>query len=264
MIDLALAFHDADGTYALHAGAVIISVLKNTSFSCRVHIVHDEDLSRKSRQNLKFIAHEFGSEIDFYEVHKPDAQTSAILPPQLGIGSLYRLEIPRLLDCQKAIYLDCDICCNMDIRNLWDEPGDNGASDPLIAWAQNGIITIGQKDKHYNSGVMVMHLERLRRFFPDFRLAVLRSIPLVRGPLRFPDQDALNVLFQKLPFQILPEKYNFQLHVAARWLLQPDDLRDKILHYCGRKPWCEPSYPSALPFRENYRILEQILGKRLA
>lgn len=76
-------------------------------------------------------------------------------------------------------------------------------------------------------------------------------------PLLYPDQDALNLLFRRLPLHWLGERFNYQLHVAGRWLLPPGQLEGRLLHFCGRKPWCEPLCPSALGHLENYRFLEQ-------
>lgn len=76
-------------------------------------------------------------------------------------------------------------------------------------------------------------------------------------PLLYPDQDALNLLFRRLPLHWLGERFNYQLHVAGRWPLPPDQLEGSLLHFCGRKPWCEPLCPSALGHLENYRFLEQ-------
>lgn len=110
---------------------------------------------------------------------------------------------------------------------------------------------------YFNSGVLVFHPHRLRALFPDLMAAVLRLLPELSRPLLYPDQDALNLLFRRLPLHWLGERFNYQLHVAGRWLLPPDQLEGRLLHFCGRKPWCEPLCPSALDHLENYRFLEQ-------
>ena len=107
---------------------------------------------------------------------------------------------------------------------------------------------------YFNSGVLVFHPHRLRALFPDLMAAVLRLLPELSRPLLYPDQDALNLLVCRCTGW---GNASTQLHVAGRWLLPPDQLEGSLLHFCGRKPWCEPLCPSALGHLENYRFLEQ-------
>lgn len=261
MMEIALAFHDGDGHYAMHAAAVLISVFKNTQRDLRAHIVHDSSLTQAAKNGLNKVAAFYGRSIHFYEVQPPEAKIAALMPPQLGIGSLYRLHLPRLLDASQVLYLDCDICCNMDIGELWDYPLSDADQTPLLSWSLNRNHEYKKNlPPHYNTGVMLLHLNQIRKVFPDLHRATARAIPFVKGLLNFPDQDALNRLLEKLPTRQLPEKFNFQLHVDKRWLYPAEKLNNRILHYCGRKPWCAPAFPSAEPHLENYRILETILS----
>lgn len=233
MIHVALAFHDHDGNYVLHAAAVLVSLFRRTA-SPVTALLHDAGLTPVGNARLATVAEYFGQSLRLHAVPEPPPEIAAGLPPQFGPGSLYRLHLPRLLDEEQVIYLDCDVCCTLDIRELWEEA----------------------TQEQSRSGVLVFHPRRLRALFPDLMAAVLRLLPELSRPLLYPDQDALNLLFRRLPLHWLGERFNYQLHVAGRWLLR-HQLEGRLLHFCGRKPWCEPLCPSALGHLENYRFLEQ-------
>lgn len=270
MIHVALAFHDHDGNYALHAAAVLVSLFRRTASPVTAHILHDASLMPAGKARLATVAEHFGQSLRLHVVPEPPPEITASLPPQFGPGSLYRLHLPRLLDEEQVIYLDCDVCSTLDIRELWEEAAQGRAASgeaPLLSCVRNqttegaggrAIAKKGLDPTHYfNSGVLVFHLRRLRALFPDLVAAVLRLLPELSRPLLYPDQDALNLLFRRLPLHWLEERFNYQLHVAGRWLLTPDRLEGRLLHFCGRKPWCEPLSPSAFGHLENYRFMEQ-------
>ena len=111
-----------------------------------------------------------------------------------------------------------------------------------------------------NSGVLLLHLPRLRRLLPSWQQAMRQALLSLPAPSRYPDQDALNVLCRRLPHALLPERFNYQMHVAARWEQEPGALAGRLLHYCGRKPWCVPAYRAAQPFLEQYGRLAALLS----
>ncbi len=268
MIHVALAFHDHDGNYTLHAAATLLSLFRRTTSRITAHILHDASLNGTGRARLAAVAEYFGQSLRFHAVPELPAASAADLPPQFGPGSLYRLHLPELVDEEQVIYLDCDICCTLDIRELWEEAAQGRAPSgeaPLLSCVRNMTDgrAVAKKGldpvRYFNSGVLVFRPRRLRALFPDLMAAVLRLLPELPRPLLFPDQDALNVIFRRLPLHWLDERFNYQLHVAGRWLLPPERLEGKVLHFCGRKPWCEPLFPSALGHLENYRLLERLL-----
>ena len=268
MIHIALAFHDNDGNYALHAAATLVSLFRRTASPITAHILHDAGLNDTGRARLAAVAEHFGQGLRLHAVPELPPASAADLPPQFGPGSLYRLHLPALVDEEQVIYLDCDICCTLDIRELWEQAAQGRAPSgeaPLLSCVRNMTDGRAVEKKglnpawYFNSGVLVFRPRRLRAVFPDLMAAVLRLLPELPRPLLFPDQDALNVIFRRLPLHWLDERFNYQLHVAGRWLQPPDLLEGKVLHFCGHKPWCEPLFPSALGNLENYRFLRRLL-----
>ena len=248
----------------------MVSLFRRTASPVTAHILHDAGLTPVGKARLATVAEYFGQSLRLHAVPEPPPEIAAGLPPQFGPGSLYRLHLPRLLGEEQVIYLDCDVCCTLDIRELWEEAAQGRAAsgaEPLLSCVRNqtaegaggrAIVNKGLDQAHYfNSGILVFHPRRLHALFPDLMAAVLRLLPELPRPLLYPDQDALNLLFRRLPLHWLGERFNYQLHVTGRWLLPPDQLEGRLLHFCGRKPWCEPLCPSALGHLENYRFLEQ-------
>jgi lipopolysaccharide biosynthesis glycosyltransferase len=128
-------------------------------------------------------------------------------------GSLFRLLLPGLMDVPKVIYLDCDIIVNLDIAELWNAPLEAegkslAAVRQRLVWSRAAAPYMKIREwlagyateDYFNSGVLVMDLERIRRQYPDFVQAAFRF------PDRFAarhsrfteylDQDFLNVFFQ--------------------------------------------------------------------
>ena len=246
----------------MHCAAALVSILKNTNAKCLIHILHDDRLQGKARNNLQLLCEHYNQQIEFYQIQEIDRQFESLVPQHFGIGTLYRLDLPKMLDVEKVIYLDCDICCNMDINELWTYP--ENPDKPFLSWVkdENNLPDKKNRPTYCNAGVMLMYLERIRKKLPDLRKAVLRTLLNYKEPSTHPDQDGLNTLFEKLPVQYLPEKFNFQIHIDQRWLLNSRQLQGKILHYCMAKPWNDPSFPAAFIHRENYLLLNDIIAKQ--
>ncbi len=117
MIHVALAFHDHDGKLCIACRSCIF----RRTASPVTALLHDAGLTPVGKARLATVAEYFGQSLRLHAVPEPPPEIAAGLPPQFGPGSLYRLHLPRLLDEEQVIYLDCDVCCTLDIRELWEE-----------------------------------------------------------------------------------------------------------------------------------------------
>ncbi len=114
----------------------------------------------------------------------------------------YRLFIPSLFpQYRKAIYLDADIVVNGDVSRLFEAPIGNrlvaAVSDDVIASNRNFRLyaeeAVGVSHRHYfNSGVLLMNLDQLRRQNVEEKLIALMNRHHFETVC--PDQDYLNVL----------------------------------------------------------------------
>lgn len=214
-------------------------------------LLHDAGLTPVGKARLATVAEYFGQSLRLHAVPEPPPEIAAGLPPQFGPGSLYRLHLPRLLDEEQVIYLDCDVCCTLDIRELWEEATQEQSRCCPACAIRRPKARAGNSEKRPGPCALLQQRRTGLSSAPPARLVSGSHGRCPVRPLLYPDQDALNLLFRRLPLHWLGERFNYQLHVAGRWPLPPDQLEGSLLHFCGRKPWCEPLCPSALGHLEN-------------
>ncbi|MGI6027962.1 MAG: glycosyltransferase family 8 protein [Candidatus Heteroscillospira sp.] len=177
----------------------------------------------------------------------------------------YRLLAPQLLPggLKKILYLDPDILVINPLRPLWEtELGGcafAAASHSGLTDVMNDVnrMRLGTNHDYYNSGVMLMDLEKARELVkPEDIFAYVREHG---AELMLPDQDVFNALYGTYTKPLPDEIWNydaryFSSYVIASlgehemdWLIR----NTAILHFCGKKkPWKTP-YPSR--FNALYR-----------
>ena len=156
----------------------------------------------------------------------------------------YRILLPWLLpeEIDRVLWLDSDIIIHGDITEFYymDLKGnclaaceDGRQMDPRTA--NRDVQRLGICDTHtyFNSGVMLMNLELMRKKYQ------LNDIYAISGRLRekliFPDQDILNYLYQGSTRYVDGFLYNCSGHMYETY---EDKSSVKIIHYYGnRKPW---------------------------
>ena len=226
VIRIALTFNDLGGTYARHAAVTMASIFENTSSPVCVHVLHDDTLTQRNRAAFEELAAEYGQQLLFHDVSESLDKTAFDLrklgkKSQLTVGALFRLLMPQILECEKVIYLDCDIVVNTDIAELWNVPLDGKALGAVrdvwsldclegkkIPWRLGKVWDLLgiAHDGYFNSGVLVMDLEKIRAEYD--LLGSIGSFFAEYGKcITMEDQDFLNCLFadDKL---LLDEKFN--------------------------------------------------------
>ena len=184
-IHIIVSVYDPSGTYTRHAGVLATSIFANTLRPVKLHVLHDDTLTKQNRLKLTQVADKFKKEINFIDVSEQmDKLPSNVdeLTHVFTRGSFFRLLAPYVLtETTKVIYLDVDIIVNLDIGELWDIPVDNyslagvldimevnrveiGILDPIRKernrWIANGFVP----GKYINSGVLLMNLDMIRRY----------------------------------------------------------------------------------------------------
>lgn len=242
-----------DDTYVTYAGVMLSSLLHNLGKADTVIHVISPDLSAAGMAQLSQLAELYHCKFHF--IH-PSDQGVANLPQSIKrwpMSSYLRLIAAEVLprELRRVIYIDCDIIVDTSIRPLWDLDLQGNAL-AAVCDAPQGEMTIdhvkslGLKGEYFNSGVMVMDLEKFRTLdIPQ------RSLNLLCGDascLEFPDQDILNILLDN-ECLYLPAIWNIQsAHLKRTGSTSPDiaktshDIRcgkaHGIIHYTGvYKPW---------------------------
>jgi UDP-D-galactose:(glucosyl)LPS alpha-1,3-D-galactosyltransferase len=175
----------------------------------------------------------------------------------ISTGMYLRLFIPEALppDLDRFLYLDIDTMCVADLRPLWALP-----SGPHLLAAVRDLYTKtighgwgvpgaeGRLDPaapYFNSGVLLVNAPLWREQKVTERC--LDYLAQHRTRLRFPDQDALN-LVNYGQWLRLPRQWNYMgSHVLEPTdESQPNDEDARILHFTGKpKPW-ESDFPAGV------------------
>lgn len=204
----------------------------------------------------------------------PDFLADAPVTDRYPTEMYYRIFAAKLLPkaLDKILYLDPDLVVLNTLAPLYDlEPGENlfaAASHISENSVMNKVnelrLSTPEGAGYYNSGVMLMNLDGLRR--DQREQAVFDYLRQHRHTLLLPDQDVLNAVFHDsiLPVDML--RYNLSERCFGLYNLRPENLANRltldwvrqntaIIHYCGRnKPWKKNYFGE---FNRFYLELEQ-------
>lgn len=170
----------------------------------------------------------------------------------------YRLLAAQLLpeSLDRVLYLDPDILVIGRVRPLYDLDLDG----KLYAAAMHeGLIGISgqiskirlpdyESDDYYNSGVLMMNLEQIRREVNP--ADIFDYVEKHHQALILPDQDVLNSLYGTRILPLNESIWNYDARRFDTYRLASQGEADMdwvtqntvILHFCGKKkPW-QPSY----------------------
>lgn len=251
----------ADEAYARYGAVVMASIIDNAADPGQIRFfMLTPDMGEETRHRLHAFVEAGGAELDIIDV---DVQAlKGLKVGRFGTAALLRLLMHRYLpdDCERVIYLDCDVLVRSDLSDLW-ALSLHGLSAAAAMDICNTSISATRKnpDDYFNSGVMLIDLASWRsRHVGERALAYLEQ----NGDnARYPDQDALNHVLEGDCYQ-LPLSWNFQptayravkkhyphlhKHLAA---LETAVLNPRIVHFIGAvKPW----HPTCVhPFQEDF------------
>jgi lipopolysaccharide biosynthesis glycosyltransferase len=251
-----------DEKFSIPMGVMFTSLLENTSKPSEIRFsVINDGISSDNKNKLRYLTSQYGAKLRFIPVDKGKYENFHIRPPW-SLAAYYRISIPEIieLDVRKAIYLDCDLIINDDIQKLMEFDLNRcllAAVEDLSdhTYRKSGL----PKNKYFNSGVLVIDLEKWRINNIPFRVReFVKNSPHKMATL---DQCALNgVLFND--WYRLPLRWNQQPAVfRKKWWrtsFEKDEFEDAlwspaIIHYVGLKPWNYISYhPLTVEFEKYY------------
>lgn len=256
-IHVALAVHDARGTYWPYAAVTITSLCQHASVPVVIHLLHDDTLGSEARQVIAAIVAAYGHRLQWHPVALP-AAVQALDFTHFTAASAWRLMLPRLLaDLPWVLYLDADIVCHrFDIARfgqwLQAQPGEQpiaAVHDDLFAVYAEGraeLAMLGLAAADYiNSGVLVLRPALIGEDLP----AALAAFGARHPQALHLDQDLLNDVFRGR-IQHLPADFNHQVNLSHGRCFAPLSALDgKVLHYSGKiKPLSGKFSPADLCF----------------
>ena len=131
----------------------------------------------------------------------------------------------------RFLYLDADVVCLGDLRNLFDVKLDENIVAAVPDLVRNRLEIWGIKDRTYfNSGVLLVSCKNWENNNITVKALAFKDCNDAR--IGFPDQDILNIVIDG-KVEYLDKKYNFFGFYGTS--LESDCV---IYHYIGReKPW---------------------------
>ena len=245
-IPLVLAFTP---NYFIPAAVCLHSILKHSSEKdlFHVYVLLSEELPEDMKQELGKMDEK---RMTFSFINLEGQLSDIYIDPKYTIAASYRLLLPELLpQCDKVIYIDCDVVVRNNLAELYrsTDLGDNylaAVFEATLDFQVEYLKKIGcEPGKYFNSGFLMMNLALLRS---DKMSGKFIEAAKEEG-LQFPDQDVLNKLCENRVLG-LPPYYNsirtFYLPQYKEAFLKyytESDWRaiqeHGTIHYTGTKPW---------------------------
>lgn len=238
-----------DDNYISQAKVTIYSVCENTDSETRLDftILCEKSLDTESRKRLISLEKIFSNiRIKFYEINENDF-INAKSDYRVPIASYYRLICAKVIDEEKAIFLDSDLIVEIDINELYNINIENyyiaGVRDitpvttPNFALWYSNNFNIKDFSDYINCGVLLMNLELIRK-----ENIVERFLGELEKKNLWVDQDIINrVCSGKI--HLIDWRFN---HITCHtdeeyeWDFGKSNRKSskEIMHFCGpNKPW---------------------------
>jgi len=210
-----------DTNYIMPAGVAMISICENNrEDEITFHLVITDEGSAPNEVEDKVnplldIARQYQKKVEIYRMDAEKISSFVCSGAEyISPTAFARIFLPDLLpiSINKVLYLDCDLVCDGNIRDLWNiELSENTPIGAVVdcnyaSMTCKANAQIPREKPYCNSGVLLMNLDCWRHN-NYVQLAVSTAIEK-----KFPllDQDLLNHLFFN-SIKILPVRYNLQL-----------------------------------------------------
>lgn len=247
-----------DEKYSYPCGVCITSILENNKEEeCNFYIL-TTGLKPETCRKFKYLENKYKQKIEIVKIENHtlnNLKASDRFPRSI----YYRFLLPEILDCDKVLYLDCDIIVTAKLSKLWNTDLQGYACGVIEDQCGDDITLhnrIDNYNRYFNSGVLLMNLQYWREQHVAEKL--VNFISTHPEKCLYPDQDALNsILSEQVLF--LEYQYNYQelflrnatsilLHKSKWCNLLPSNVIPTIIHYTGQtKPWhkmCRHPYAS--------------------
>jgi lipopolysaccharide biosynthesis glycosyltransferase len=266
-IEIACCF---DRAFAAPAAVLATSILVHARQDrrYRLHVLYDGEDSFAPEVFRAFAETQLA--VVVHRIRNPfaDLPTSRA---SLSPAAFVRLALPELLpDCARVLYLDVDTLCRSDIGPLFDTPlgeaplaasidppmanilaiekrhGTDAAARSFTYYLEHDLMLGHAKHRYFNSGVLVLDLDRLRKEEMTARAHAL--LARLGDVIRFDDQCVLNALYAAR-YQQFSFRWNTML-CPPRWrdfgwggvqlmTRVAEAFQDPaVLHFCqNSKPW---------------------------
>ncbi len=231
-------FYAADENYMPYLAVALASLkaCKSKEYEYRVHVLHAGELQEGAKKVKNMEEENFHIYFEDVETKMHAISDCTFCRDYYTDAIFYRLMIPEMFpDYDKVLYMDCDTVALSDVAELYLIDIKNNyigavadqavAAVPAFRAYTRYALNI-PFHRYFNSGVIVMNLEKLRKigFYGKFS-RVLRSYDFTIAP----DQDVLNLIC-KDKVHYYGGEWN-QMPIAGKG-------KPKLIHYnLTMKPW---------------------------
>ncbi len=244
----------SDENFAMPLTVAMTSVLCNTNSLIYFHILTNgfKEATLKRIMNVK----KHGECVIDIVNFDPSDFNDFPSPERISEIAYARIRIPELFkSLSRVIYMDCDMICVRDIRELWNtDLEDNmvGACSDFRSVHKTKHIGIDPRN-YFNSGLIMMDLDKIRTMDYNENTQEITDKGIFTN-----DQDLLNCLFAGT-WKPLHTRWNLFAdinvnRIKRKGMFDVDILKDAlshpgIIHYTGIKPW---SYRYKRRFKKQF------------
>ncbi|MBF0728246.1 glycosyltransferase family 8 protein [Bacteroides acidifaciens] len=260
----------ADERFALPFGVCLTSILEsNKDNEIVIHVLtkgfKEETIAKIKQTTEKY--HKIGM-VKLYDINDEIFDSYPVyenFPKSIYYRYLFAEILP--VDIEKIIYLDCDTVVVSDLCTLWNTNIEGKLLAAVEDRNSDDIVIRNRiemwKGHYFNSGVLLMNLSYWRKHdcFAQMACFILKN-PKV---CIYPDQDALNVVFQD-KIECISFRYNFlmsfiepfesyRLHKSKRKEIIDSFKNLVIIHFAAeKKPWFKDTkHPLFFIWRYYYK-----------
>ena len=281
----------SDDKYSMIAGVSIESLYVSNREVTELQVyILASNITKDNKAKLETIAHQHNRSIHFVDVQ--DSSFGEIDVQRWSVAAFARLYTPSLLsDLHRILYLDCDVMVNEELLPLWEtDIGEYSCAAVAEPFSSGHKKNIGQcaSDVYYNSGVMLINLEKWREINAEqiFKDCIIKH----NGHVPYVDQGVINEVFNRniyrlsAKYNVFTEYYEFsykevETYRADKIVYSQDEINDAIqapaiVHFVSSfltaRPWIEGSnhpytkqwllYKQATPWQEA-PLWQNLLGK---
>ena len=237
----------SDNNYVSPCLILLQSIFDNNDNDITVWYLHTS-LSVKNKKTIQKLEMKNGGKLNLIRVKDEifeNAPINGYFTKEMYFRILAANLLPNTLD--RVLYLDSDIIVKGNIDKFYNQDFSRNDTEYLfVVCADQGLNNFHVSERHqrlgipmektyFNSGVMLMNLEMMRR---EMDLSnVFNFISDNYEKLKLPDQDLLNALYYN--HVLLDDEQQYNLMVDSYSSTSYKKFRAaKIIHYAGpRKPW---------------------------
>lgn len=258
----------SDENYAPYLSVMLSSLLDHVSEEVSLNIyVIDDEISEASKDKLKETVQSKSDKATIqYLTVDGQVYEDFLVSDHITTTAYYRISLPKILkkyDYKKVLYIDADTLILEDVTELYRQDLKQHTIGAVIDPGQTKALErlgIDSKDYYFNSGVMVIDIDRW-----NDRQITEKTIDFLKNHgdrIIYHDQDALNAVLYE-DWSPLHPKWNMQSSLIFERHPAPNSLYEvlykegnqdpAIVHFTGHdKPW---NTLEGHPYQEAYMDL---------